>query len=145
KVKAKEVGWAGLATGKVMTLAVDSEYEGADTLTIQYAVRFEDEIRLQLYYSPQVPPPPRGCFGRSFIGRFPERVVVLPPKPISSDLSPARVLAGILGLPEAEYLSRSAGDDHPEPRAPRECKRGRRRLPRIDVTLVGHFLRVDLL
>jgi hypothetical protein len=144
----KGAGWAGLAAGSAITLAVDTEYEGAETLTIQFAVRAGDEVRVQLYHSPGIPPPPRGCLGRSFAGRFGERVVALPPKPISPALSPARVLADILGLPAAEFLSRHAGD---APYRKREGGGGQRRaakplrLLRIDVNLVGHFLRADLL
>jgi len=139
-------GWAGLAAGSAIRLAVDTEYQGAETLTIQFAVRAGGGVRVQLYHSPDVPPPPRGCFGRSFTGRFGERVLVLPAKPISAGLSPAGVLADILGLPAADFLSRHEGDA-----LHRAGDRGRGRAaepsrpPRVEVNLVGHFLRADLL
>jgi hypothetical protein len=137
-----------LAAGKEIALAVDTEFQGAETLTIQYAVRAGDEVRVQLYHSPAIPPPPRNCFGRSFANRFPARVVVLPPKVISAALSPARVLADILGLPAADFLSRYEGDAE-SPLRGYDGKQASaaepRRLPRIHIKLVGHFLRADLL
>ena len=142
--------WAETTTDRLgpITLAVDTEYQGTETLTIQFAARVADEIRVQVYYSPDIPPPPRGCFERSFINRFPERVMVLSPKPISPDQSPACMLADILGLPAADFLSRYEGDLIHSPHRGQDgwhAQPEHRQLPQIDVNLVGHFLTVDLL
>jgi hypothetical protein len=154
----KNESWAGLAAEDEVWLAVDTEFEGTETLTIQFAVRVGDRVRVQIYHAPDIPPPPPDCFGKTFTDRFPEQVEVLPAKVVSPDLSPGRVLADLLGLPHADFLSRHEGDalrqgqadDHdPRRRGLRSGKKQRQRSPdshpRINVTLIAHFLRADLL
>src|SRR4051794_39677266 len=104
KQSQKGTTWAGLAAGEGVTLAVDTEFEGTRTLTIQSAGRAGGGVRVQLSRAPATPPPPGGCFGTAFSGRFPVTVTVVPPKVISTDLSPARVLGRLLGLPPAGFL-----------------------------------------
>ncbi|OWK35736.1 hypothetical protein [Fimbriiglobus ruber] len=138
--------WAGLAAQKTVLLAVDTEFERTQTLTVQFAMRLGNRVRVQLYHSPDIPPPPSGCFGTPFTERFSTRVEVLRPKPISADLSPARVVTDLLGLPTAGFLSRYEGDAR-RPLTPWKAAPAARpdRLPRVNIVMVGHFLRADLL
>lgn len=150
----KQRKWNALAGSdrEPVTLAVDTEFQGNETLTVQVAVRMGNEVRVQLYYSPEIPPPRADWFGKPFLKRFPGRVVVLPAREITHDLSPARMLADVFGLPQAEYLSRYEGDDRRA--AGDHAERVRRQkgtappldVPhRIAVVVSGHFLRADLL
>ena len=150
----KKMKWNALAGTErtPVTLAVDTEYQGNETLTIQIAAPFHNQIRVQLYHSPGIPPPPAGCFGKPFQKRFPDRVVVLPPRTITHDLSPARILADLFGLPQAEYLSRYAGEDRRAGDIPNGLRRKKRSgkspdatLHRIAIEVSGHYLSADLL
>jgi len=154
----KPMEWCNLFTiiGKEIRIAIDTEFQGNQTLTIQCSARVGDELRVQLYYSPEIPAPPAGCFGKSFSNRFPVPVKVMQPKPISPVLSPARMLADLFGLLPATHLSRYEGDLRrlklleTSGNAIASGNKGRKtsrlpQLPRIDVTMVGHFLRADFL
>lgn len=141
----KKASWAGVAGAGPIRLAVDTEFEGAETLTVQFAARVRGEVRVQLYHAPGVPPPPRACFGAAFRDRFRDRVVVLPPKALTADLSPARVLADVFRLPPAAYLGRYEGDARRPPAANDGGASPALEPGRIEVVLTGHFLAADLL
>jgi hypothetical protein len=141
------------STTTPITLVVDTEYEQTETLTIQFAIRRGDEIRVQVYHDPTAPPPPRSdWFDRHFSAQFRPhvaRVKVRPAKPIAADLSPARVLADLFGLEPPEYLTRSEGREADAARLQRNRarRRGEESEPgdgTIDITLAAHFLRADL-
>lgn len=135
-----------------ITLAVDSEYEQAETLTIQFAVRRGDEIRVQVYHSPNISPPQSNWYGGRFSNQFQPhatRVKVLPAKPITAHLSPARVLADLFGLEPPEYLTRAEGRQATAERLRRSHtrRRGEESEPgdgTIDILLTAHFLRADI-
>src|SRR4051794_8970208 len=94
--------WADLAAADApLRVAVDTEYQGAETLTIQCAARVGKAVKVQVYHAAGVPPPKPRWFVGAFRRRFrpwAERVEVLPAKRITPDLSPARVVADLLGL-----------------------------------------------
>ncbi len=143
-----KITWETLANGEDVVLAVDTEYQGAETLTIQFAVRVGDEIRVQVYHSPDIPPTSQRSFDQSFAARFPTRVVVLPSKQIPANLSPAMVLGDMLNMPNDKLLSRHQGDERYFKLKGSNSRRNAvkpRPLPRIRVVLVGHFLKADLL
>jgi hypothetical protein len=148
-----------------VTIAVDTEYYQAHTLTVQAAVRLGPEaIAVQVYRSRAVPdlplsfapadyfPPGPGGYGPFF-----HDVVVRPVRPLTPDLSPLRMLRDLYGLAGLNVLSRHDGLARidlfgvPGPAVPlpvpinvkSDPRTGRWRVPDVRLTLVGHFLTAD--
>lgn len=141
--------WNELLTGpgRDIALAVDTEFEGTETLTVQFAACSGEEVRVQVYHAEGIPLP-KAVWFKSLSGELSTKdgreVVVLPAKPITPALSPGRVLADIWNLPQPEYLSRTEGR--------RACRTGeggrvsgKSPRPGVTVQLVGHCLPVDFL
>jgi hypothetical protein len=136
--------------GKV-TVAVDTEFADTRTLTVQAAARLADgDLVVQLYRSPLIPAPPR----KFDVGRYlPEglqgpggtcgRVVLRPTRLLTADLSPGRILADVLGLRGLRVVPRALGDATLAAEGPAGRRKGGK-VPRVDLTLVGHFLRADI-
>jgi hypothetical protein len=116
-------------------LACDSEFEGPHTLTVQFAVRVEDQIIVQVYRSPAIPEPSKLNIN-GFTTMFKPwctKVVVRPIKLITRKLSPVRVLTDLFQWKEVKPLSRLKGGDPAivdlaEP---------------INVTLIAHYWPAD--
>ncbi len=147
-MKAKEtLEWAEIADGREIRIAVDTEYQNAETLTIQFATKINGEVRVQLYHAPSLRlyhapslrKPHLGTIGNDMGKRFNHPVRVLAAKLITPTLSPAQVLIDLLELPQAqtEIAGRSKDPDRSKTRVEKPH--------RIRILLVAHFIRVDLL
>ncbi len=138
------IEWDDLASGNEIEIAVDTEFQDVETLSIQFAARLHGQIRVQIYHAGTIPPPPQNTFGPKFGRRFKgEKVTVNPAKPITQLLSPARLLSHLFGLPDALFVDRISGStrfqDWRSQASPANQKK------QILVKLIGHCLRVDLL
>jgi hypothetical protein len=148
-----------------VTIAVDTEFYQAHTLTVQAAVRLGPEaVAVQVYRSRAVPDLPHSFSADSYFppgpggyGPFFRDVVVRPVRPLTPDLSPMRMLRDLYGLAELNVISRHDGLARvdlfgvPGPAVPvpvptnvkRDPRTGRWRVPDVRLTLVGHFLTAD--
>jgi hypothetical protein len=119
-----------LAAGLPIEIGVDTEFAGARTLTVQAACRIaSDTVAVQLYRAACVPEPPARFDlgehlppGEGVYGRFFARAALRPVLPLSSALSPVRLLQDLLGLDGVtalplgagrKLLEQSAADDAP--------------------------------
>lgn len=146
-------------------LAIDTEFEGAWTLTVQAATFLDHEtLAVQVYRHPDVPPPPEDFNAGTVVPLTPERygkfgiteVVWRPVRLITAGLSPARMLRDLFGdgaadlpppLSYAEGLARPRPLEPGTPVRPEEFWGGPmrpERLSGIGIVLIGHFLRADL-
>ena len=99
-------------------IAVDTEYEKAETLSVQIAFRANiGEIAVQMYASPSIPKlSNRQCVEASITAPkskynpFIKNVDVRAVKTITSDFSPVTLIADVEGLQHAKPLSRSEGE-----------------------------------
>jgi hypothetical protein len=131
-------------------LAIDTEYQMHETLTVQAAIRIDKRICVQVYHSPKVPPPKK-YFGKQFQNQFTIcglKVCVLAAKVLTNDLTPARILTDLLNLDQPQFLSRQ--DVSWEGKSP-SLRQGHRlgtaegkKLPEIVIAWSGHFLHADL-
>src|SRR4051812_37637513 len=83
-------------------IACDTEFEGTHTLSIQFATRIGDDIVVQVYHSPAIPPLPSNFQIEQYVPeglqpRF-NHLIVRPVKEITPELSPVRVLADLFQL-----------------------------------------------
>jgi hypothetical protein len=117
-------------------IGFDTEFDGPHTLTAQFAVRSTHGLRVQLYYTDDVPPPPPDFFRdpgcAADLLRACGQVFFTPPKRLTPDLSPAQVLLDLSGA--TGFAAR------PRPAEPPAV-----RTPAVELTLVGHHLPADLL
>lgn len=119
--------WSELMTGRgrEIALAVDTEFEGTETLTVQFAASFGEEVRVQVYHAEGIPLPKAVWFkslSEALSTEYGRTVVVRPAKPITPGLSLARVLADIWNLPQPETcLERKVGECA-EPAKAGECR-----------------------
>jgi hypothetical protein len=146
-------------------VAIDTEFEGAWTLTIQAATFLDHEtLAVQVYRHPDVPPPPDDFDVGAFVPLTPDgydrfgvtKVIWRPVKLISSGLSPGQMLLDLFGdgaadlpplVPYAAGLARPRPAEPGTPVRPEECWGGPlrpERRPGIGILLIGHFLRADL-
>lgn len=125
-------------------LAVDTEYEGNRTLTVQCAVQIGDTINIQVYRASDVPEPPDlNQILKKFkkmLREMGKQVIIRPVKQLPRDLSPAKILNDLLDPRE-----RWATVDKSECPARKKKDRKQQLRKRVDVVLVGHFLPADLL
>src|SRR5262245_9389357 len=93
-------------------VACDTEFEGPHTLTVQFAARVSRRVvAVQVYHSPALGLPAielEEVLPRRLL-RLCGTVLMRPMRPITNKLSPARVLADLYGLGDAEVVSRSDG------------------------------------
>lgn len=137
-------------------IAIDTEFAGPQTLSVQTACRLgDDELAVQVYRSALIPPVPNGL-RRKFLqpqeagyGEFFRRVILRTPRPISTDLSPAYFVRDLLKLPQLTGHSRVQGqrllrDESQGPTNGRWCSRTDQwRIPAIQVVLIAHHLPAD--
>ena len=97
-----------------LALAVHTEFEGTETITVQFAACWRKTIYVQVYHAKGVAVPDAKWFkslSKNFTTEYGRKVIVRPVKPITHRLSPGRVLADALDLPRPEYLSRTKGQN----------------------------------
>ena len=128
-------------------VAVDTEFTGEETNTIQLATRSPTgQIIIQLYHAAKIPTLPRGF---DLDSRWPQaerssarwdgRIELRRARKITPDLSPAAMLRDLFQLRGLEPVSRSEGFRLlPHPRQLGD-------VPKIRLVLIGHYLPVDLL
>jgi hypothetical protein len=140
-------------------IAIDTEYKGIHTLTIQAAARIgPDEIAVQVYRSPAIPrlpenfdltfylPAPHESYDRSGA-----RVVLRPVRKINPSLSPVRIVRDLLQIANLKPIEVHEGRRRLEsensvdfPRNAIWCNRtGRWVIPSLRLVFVGHFLPAD--
>lgn len=145
-----------LAASSPIEIAVDSEFEGVETLLIQAAVRVGKDLIVQLYRSKSIPLPPAHFNSELFLdaklGEHYDRVVLRPVKTIHAALSPTEILldlTGLSGLPtfrrDERHLiwPRELGDLF-EPRNVEWKKESQWNIPEMALRFGGHFLPADL-
>ncbi len=64
------IEWDDLASGNEIEIALDTEFQDVETLSIQFAARLHGQIRVQIYHAGTIPPPPQNTFGPKFARRF---------------------------------------------------------------------------
>jgi hypothetical protein len=137
-----------------VVLAIDTEYQAAETLTVQFAARnLEGRRILKLYHSPAIAEPSDFTF-KNYKAEIPAGLLSRwrrqPPGLLIPDRSPVRVLTDMFDLQGVRPVSRLDGYERllREDFNPREgmwSKSSRRwRVPEIEICLVGHFLPADL-
>jgi hypothetical protein len=148
---------------KFLRVAADTEYDGPRTLTVQLAARLPSDpaaVVVQVYHHPDLPEPPDG-FADGLADGYPgrvERLIVRPPQLLTNNLSPAAMVADLLGL--TGFAGRDRGDVAVELAATPAPADGRGahllrdvrwdarshtwRAPEVRLELVCHFLRADL-
>jgi hypothetical protein len=120
--------------GGRLVIACDTEYKGPHTLTVQFAVRLGRTIIVQVYYSPAILPQPDADKLLPHIRKLKKRcrnIIIREGRPLSADLSPARVLAALFGMRGVEPMPRSA------------LRAGEQPAGVLDVTFVAHFWTAD--
>lgn len=156
----------GLTRGRdidEIVIALDTEFNGVRTLTVQAACRIDEgTVAVQVYKDPEVPDLPGGFDLMKYLypdsyGRFFEKVLLRPVRPLSPDLSPVVMLRDLLGLEAVGILTRAEGQGLVEafgkpggmpdaviPGNVMPSEKGNRWVvPRLLLTLVGHFLTTD--
>lgn len=122
-------------------LAGDTEYQGTHTLTVQFAVRIDDVLYVQVYRSPALLDVPDeslklGSLKDSLRGLC-KRIVYRSLKLLDDSLSPMRVLADLFGLKGVQAVPTQTGDSTAT--SPEDGP------PSINLTLVSHCMRADIL
>jgi hypothetical protein len=141
-----------------LIIAVDTEYQGTATLTIQAACRInDDEISVKIYRCDDVPKLNLNAFrltgGRAGEGyfRFCKRIIKRSVGAITRSLSPVRIMgdlfdiADLAAIPLRDAEQRLDSPDSSTPCSNAEWDdRGQRwKVPTIDVVLVMHFAEAD--
>ena len=150
---------AELAGRPAIEVAVDTEFKGSHTLTIQAAGRVRpDRIAVQVYRAAAIPALPREFDLGAFLPPTPEApggpargVTLRPLAAIRPDLSPVAILRDLYALLEVTPCSLREGRQRLEagpadgPTNGSWSRRaGRWEVPTLHLVLVGHFLRADL-
>jgi hypothetical protein len=151
-----------LSRRQAVEIAIDTEFQGPHTLSIQAATRIGKDIVVQIYRSKDIPDLP-GSFQRaeylppSQYDRFCRKTVLRPIRPITSDISPGKLLLDLFGIGGPRTDSRARGKwivhdkvpgeakDFLEPcNADWDTKHGKWAIPTIHIHMIGHFLTADL-
>jgi hypothetical protein len=151
-------------TTATFAIAIDTEFFGPHTLSVQVAIRKDpDTIAVQLYRSAVVPELPQGFDIGTYLplteeryGRFCKAIELRPVLPLTPDLSPVRMWHDLLGLEGLTALSRLEGERYiasfddpaagfiPPVGVVRHKRRSGWKVPEITIVFVGHFLTADL-
>ncbi len=140
-----------LSSKPCIDIAVDTEFEGSRTLTVQTAANFGQSIRVQLYRSDLTPSLPKNLPWSRYVPNDCPPLEILPVARITSILSPARILLRLWGICRAQILDRAAtlamvegrGAWVPANATWDEAKK-RWKVPAINIRLIGHLLPADL-
>ena len=136
-----------------VTIAVDTEFHGAHTLTIQSALRLHDgTIAVQVYHSPALQSPPPeftaarlletlGTHGANQTGE----VLLRPTKAITNRLSPLTLIRDLLGVSALKRLSRGKWQRRASVPPEIHALAAAQITKPLELTLVlvGHFLPAD--
>ena len=149
---------AELAGRRPIEVAVDTEFQGIRTLTIQAAARVRPgRIAVQIYRDPAIPGLPRGFDLYAYLpappdaqGRSAEEVNLRPLAIIRPDLSPVGMLRNLFDVRDVVPCTRREGrrlleggpSAGPSNGAWRPLE-GRWAVPILNLVLVGHFLPAD--
>jgi len=102
---------------QLITIAADTEFSGAHTLSIQAVCRSRDGVAIQVYKSPLIPFPTPEFDLNTYLspatesyGRFYDRAMIRPLKVMTRELSPTRMLRDLVAL-DFQVLSRVEGKD----------------------------------
>jgi hypothetical protein len=124
--------------GGIIRIACDTEYRDTQTLTSQFAVRLDQDIVVQVYHSPAIPPPPDA---NVLLGLLPDgilepsqKLIIRPAKPLDLHLSPVRVLADLFGFTDMQAISEIVDGFEGSKAA---------LAPPILVTFIAHFWTAD--
>ena len=137
-----------------VTVALDTEFSGADTLTIQAATRSpKNTVTAKVYRSPQIPGFPNDFRVRDYITQdryepFFTRLKLLPLGRISADLSPVQLTNDLFGLrgfrscslPDGLQLRNEWTADNGPVNGVWDDRRRRWKIPIITLKIVCHFL-----
>jgi hypothetical protein len=136
-----------------VAVAIDTESDGASTLSVQVAARDQKgRLQAQIYYAPEIPVPAgfRAKGQLQGLGRLIKTLRCRPPKVLSARLSPARMLADVFSIRDTTPVSRAAGLERLRDRSSQPANgvwdenKQQWRVPVIRICLVGHFLQADL-
>jgi hypothetical protein len=121
-----------------ITMACDTEFQGAHTLSIQLCVRMDHQLIIQLYRSPSIPDLPKTFDLRKFLPREIEKLagdfIVRPARLIQQDLSPVRIISHVFNTKRIKAVEKRDGD------AARETERIGKP---ISLTLAAHYWPAD--
>jgi hypothetical protein len=95
-----------------VAVAIDTESDGASTLSVQVVARDEKgRLQAQIYHAPEIPVPAgfRAKGQLQGLARLVKNLRCRPPKILSARLSPARMLADVFGFRDVTPVSRAAG------------------------------------
>lgn len=146
-------------------IAVDTEFEGPLTLTVQTAMRLDPEtILVQVYRNPTIPLPPDDFDITTYIptdperyGRFCKRILFRPVKHLTQEFSPGMMLRDLLGRVDLQCVNRGLGIRLPQSGdplgQPSEVSLYRNVLwnarthswtiPTLRIKVINHFSRAD--
>lgn len=153
------ITFAHLAEQPAIEVAVDTEFKGIHTLTVQAAGRVRpDHIAVQVYRAQAVPRLPdsfelahHAKITTATYGPSCRHVVLRPVRLIEPTMSPVRLVSDLFGIPDTVAHSRreglrrlegAGGPDGP-PNATWQPRSGQWTVPTIRVVLIGHFLTAD--
>lgn len=139
--------------GGLLRIAADTEFEGADTLTAQFATRIGDKIIVQLYRSSRVTEPLSLAEIRQKLpdlSKWCSDVILRPVKVLTPDLSPVQVLRdlfrldGVVPVPWQDGAAPVQDDGEAIGYSGKVTQAGSAQRT-LKLQLIGHFLSADLL
>jgi hypothetical protein len=140
-------------------IAIDTEYEDVQTLTVQAATRIDETIVVQVWRSPGIPHLPSDVNSQTLQASlhaanahnfYCKNLIVRRSQKLTEKLSPTGLVQMLYGLRSLHSVPRWQGEQlitddrrhYVDAEWDRELKRWR--LPQISIVLVGHFLAADL-
>lgn len=155
----RHIKWLKRLTEKPIEIAIDTEYQDAQTLTVQAAARNPiGNIMVQLFHSPSIPSLPEDFDLDEFLptteeegyGKYSHKFILGTPSILHVQLSPVEILSKLLRLPNLEGISKAEIEPliQDRNRKYREAKwdseKEQWKLPTIKIVLIGHFLTADI-
>ena len=141
-----KTSFQSLVDRKIIEIAVDTEFHGRDTLTVQVAARVgPEDMIVQVYRSEEIRGLPGGFDleqhwpqSQRASGDWGGRVRLRKLKTITPDLSPVQMLQDLFNIRDLTALSRGKGYRL------RAQAGNYLREPKIRLVIVGHYLKADL-
>lgn len=155
----RHMKWLKRLTEKPIEIAIDTEYQDAQTLTIQAAARNpKGNVMVQLFNSPSIPSLPEGFKYDAFLpttkedgyGNYCEKFILKEPALIHDQLSLVEILSNLLTLPKLEAFSKTEIEPLITDKLQRyldakwDSEKEKWILPTIKIVLIGHFLTADI-